>query len=147
MAKARYEIHVPNHARQVTIAAHHYLTSGPIRGINHATIHYGHPHDSLVVTGDESPELDSHMKQTGTFIGDVANAPLIDVTKQGKNIAHWPMANPHYVPAGSGPPSAGGSPLGGSQPPPALQGSDVSTGAPLPGTMHGTPGPAPPVRV
>lgn len=98
MAKARYSIHVPNHARQVALAAHHYLTNGPIRGIGTATLSYGHPHDSLHVIGEESPELDSHMKQTGTFIGDVANVPYIDVVKHGKNIAHWQMFNPHYQP-------------------------------------------------
>lgn len=94
--KARYEIHIPNHARNVAIAAHHYLTSGPVRGIHSATVSFGHPHDVLTVTGEESPELDSHIKQTGTFVGDVANEPFINVSKQGKNIAHWTMKNPHY---------------------------------------------------
>lgn len=104
--KAHYTIHVPSHARQVAIAAHHYLTSGPIRGVNTATVSFGHPNDALHVVGDETPELDSHIKQTGTFIGDVANVSHIDVTKQGKNVAHWPMANPHYQPQPAGPPAA-----------------------------------------
>lgn len=99
MAKAQYTIHIPNHARQVGIAAHHYLTSGPIRGINAATLTYGHPHDSLHVIGEETPELDSHIKQTGTFVGDVANVPVIDVIKNGKNVVHWQMRNPHYQPS------------------------------------------------
>lgn len=96
--KARYELHIPNQARNVAIAAHHYLTSGPVRGIQSATVQFGHPHDTLVVMGEESPELDSHIKQTGTFVGDVANTPFINVSKQGKNIAHWQMVNPHYQP-------------------------------------------------
>lgn len=107
MAKAHYTIHVPNTARNVAIAAHHYLTSGPVRGINAATVQFGHPHDSLMVVGDETPELDSHVKQTGTFIGDVANVPSIAITKQGnKTIAHWTMANPHYQPMPVVPPQA-----------------------------------------
>lgn len=116
MAKAHYTIHIPNHARQIGIAAHHYLTNGPIRGVGAATLQFGHPHDSLVVVGDESPELDSHMKQTGTFIGDVANAPYIDVIKHGKNIAHWQMLNPHYQQQAVAQPAAFASPPEGPLP-------------------------------
>lgn len=106
MAKAHYTIHVPNTARNVSVAAHHYLTNGPIHGINSATVQFGHPHDSLTVVGDETPELDSHIKQTGTFIGDVANIPFINVIKQGKNVAHWTMHNPNYQAQPPGPPAA-----------------------------------------
>lgn len=98
MAKAHYTIHVPNQHRRIGLAAHHYLTSAPIRGINAATVQYGHPHDSLNVIGEETPEMDSHMKQTGAFIGELANEPFIDVLKQGKQLAHWPIHNPHYLP-------------------------------------------------
>lgn len=106
MAKAHYTVHVPNTARQVGIAAHHYLTSGTIRGIHHATLSYGHPDDALEVIGEETPELDSHIKQTATFVGDVANAPAINVTKRGKSLAHWTLANPHYQPVPTAPPAA-----------------------------------------
>lgn len=116
MAAARYTISVPNHARQVGLAAHHYLTSGPIPGIRAATLSYGHPHDSLHVVGEESPELDSHMKQTGTFIGDVANVPAIDVMKHGKNLALWSMRNPHYQPQPTTPPAAFSGPQTGPLP-------------------------------
>lgn len=96
MAKVRYEIHVPGHARRIGIAAHHYVTQGPIKGIHSATVQYGHPYDSLVVHGEETPELDSHMKQTGAFIGELANVPFINVLKQGKNVAYWPIRNLQY---------------------------------------------------
>lgn len=98
MAKARYEIHIPNHSPTVAHATHHYLTSGPIKGIYHARVSYGHPHNTLVVIGEESPELDSHMKQTGTYVGELTNEAMIPVIKQGKNIAYWPMRNPFYQP-------------------------------------------------
>ena len=97
--KAIYHVHVPNHARQVTLAAHNYVSGGPIRGIHSATVQYGHPHDTLTVVGEESPELDSHMKQTGAFVGEVANEPVINVMKtNGKSVAHWPIRNPSYLP-------------------------------------------------
>lgn len=112
MSRAQYTIHVPNTSRQIAIAAHHYLTSGPIRGINAATVQYGHPHDSLNVVGEETPELDSHMKQTGAFIGELANAPFIDVMKQGKQLAHWPIRNPHYQAQPAMPPQPFAGPQG-----------------------------------
>lgn len=96
MAKVHYTLHVPAEARNVALAAHHYLTSGTVRGVHSATVQHGTPYDSLTVVGEETPELDSHIKQTGTFIGEVANAPVINVIKQGKNIAHWAMRNPYY---------------------------------------------------
>lgn len=99
MAKAHYTIHVPNLHRNVAIAAHHYLTAGPVRGIHSGTVQFGHPHDALTVVGEETPELDSHVKQTATFIADVANEPSLSVIKQGKgHVAHWTMHNPNYNP-------------------------------------------------
>lgn len=112
MSRAQYTIHVPNQHRRISLAAHHHLTSGPIRGINAATVQYGHPHDSLNVIGEETPELDSHMKQMGAFIGELANEPFINVMKQGKQLAHWPIHNPNYQPQPVMPPQAFSAPQG-----------------------------------
>lgn len=98
MAKARYTIHIPNHVRHVGIATQQYLTGGPFKGVDSAVLSYGHPHDSLHVLGEETPELDSHMKQTGTFVGELANVPTVDVVKQGKNLHFWRMRNHAYQP-------------------------------------------------
>lgn len=96
--KAKYSIFIPAHARYVAQAAHHYLSYGPLQTL-HATVQYGHPDDELVVYAEETPKMDSHMKQLGVFVAEVANLPVTKVVKQtGKNIHTWDMRNVSYQP-------------------------------------------------
>lgn len=97
MAKAKYTVMIPNDAPNVAVAAHHFLSYGPAR-IDAATVQHGIPNDSLVVYAEESPEMDSQMKQLAVFVGEIANAQAITVVKEGKSIATWTMRNPHYAP-------------------------------------------------
>lgn len=96
--KAKYTVFIPSEAKQVAIAAHHYLSYGPL-ATGASTVHYGHPFDTLVTFAEDSPEIDSHMKQLGTFVGEVANAQSIHVTKEtGKALKTWELHNPFYQP-------------------------------------------------
>lgn len=96
MAKARYTIFVPG-GGPIAMAAHQYLMESRLP-IESATVHSGVPFDSLVAYAEETPEMDSHMKQVGTYVGEVANQPVITVAKEGKTVATWPMKNLHYQP-------------------------------------------------
>src|SRR4051812_47020932 len=99
--KAKYTVFVPSGMRQVSLAAHHYLAYGPL-ATHAATIHHGHPYDSLVTFAEDTPEIDSHMKQLGVFIGEVANVPSISVAKEtGKAVHTWETHNPFYQPTPS----------------------------------------------
>jgi hypothetical protein len=96
--KVEYSIFVPSGNRMVSMAAHHFLSYGPLRTL-HATIHPGIPNDALVVLAEESPEMDSHIKQLGVLVAEVANLPVVTVAKKtGKNIHTWDMQNVNYVP-------------------------------------------------
>jgi hypothetical protein len=96
--KAKYSVFIPSEARQVAVAAHHYLSYGPL-ATSAATVQHGHPFDILIVFAEDTPEIDSHIKQLGVFVGEVANAQSIHVTKEtGKAVHTWELANPYYQP-------------------------------------------------
>lgn len=97
MGQSKYTVFIPSHAKSVAIAAHHYLTMGPL-AVKGATVHHGTPYDTLIAYAEDTPEMDSHMKQLGVFVGEVANTQVVTVAKEGKNIATWQMRNPFYQP-------------------------------------------------
>jgi hypothetical protein len=118
--KAKYTLYIPSDAKQVAVAAHHYLSYGPL-ATSVTTVHHGTPFDTLDVVAEDMPEIDSHIKQLGVFIGEVANAQSIHVTKQtGKALHDWDLANPFYTP-----PTA--SPMMQPQGPQALGAPDFAT--------------------
>lgn len=113
--KAKYTVYIPSDAKQVSVAAHHYLSYGPL-ATGAATVHHGTPFDTLDVVAEDMPEIDSHIKQLGVFVGEVANVQSIHVTKQtGKALHEWDLANPFYQPPVAMPQSMG-------VPQPSLQG-------------------------
>ena len=96
MAQARYTVLVPN-LPGLARAVHTYLSDGPIRAKALNTVQ-GHPSDAIIAWADESPEVDSHMKQLGTYIAEAANVESVSVVKEGKTTSTWTMRNKHYVP-------------------------------------------------
>ena len=99
MAQARYTVLVPS-LPGLARAVYTYLTEGPIR-VNALNVVQGHPSDAIVCWADESPEVDSHMKQVGTFTAEAAGVPTVDVIKEGKLTATWTMRNKGYLPKSS----------------------------------------------
>src|SRR4051812_33214011 len=95
--KAKYTVFIPNTNRQVAVAAHHYLSYGPL-ATHAATVHHGDPFDTLVTYAEDTPEMDSHMKQLGVFVGEIANVAAVNVIKDGKAVHTWAMHNPFFVP-------------------------------------------------
>lgn len=95
MAAAKYTVHVPKHDAQgnplrVHKAVHKHLESLGA----HSTVHEGHPTHSVTAWAEDLPEWDSHAKQAGAHVGEIANVPSVMVTKEGKNPAKWHIANP-----------------------------------------------------
>ena len=112
MAQAKYSILVPrvdnqgNELRDIAAAAHHYLFYGPLKvegsfiepnKIGHWRDAPAEPHDALVTYAEDSPEMDSQMKQLAAHVADVANQWGIFIAKEGKNgIQTWVINNPQY---------------------------------------------------
>lgn len=97
---AQYCIHVPTHDElsnrlRVHHAVHQHLLS---QGHAHPTINEGYPYHQVTTWAEESPEMDSRMKQIGQQAAQVANVPRLWVSRQGKAPAHWELHNKHYVP-------------------------------------------------
>lgn len=106
MAQAKYTIHVPQLSMSgerlpdLAQAAHHYLTLGhaPLMGAmidrdkHIAWDHHTGPHDLVVAYGEDTPEVDSHAKQIGAYIGEVSQHPTTYVSKDAKG-GHqtWPV--------------------------------------------------------
>lgn len=110
MAKARYTVLVPRNDElgnplRVAEAAHHYIFHGPWR-IDSAQVSHGHPNDALHIYADDLPENDSLTKQLATFVGELANVPMVPAAKEGKNVASWQLRNHQYRPGQAAEPSA-----------------------------------------
>lgn len=106
---AKYSLLIPANDElgqplRVAEAVYHHLVMD--LGVTAATIHRGFPYDTLVAWAEESPEMDSTFKQLGVYVGEVANVPVVTVTKAGKQTAAWSMRNPHYRPQTGGEASA-----------------------------------------
>lgn len=95
-----------NELTDIASAAHHYLFYGPLKveGSYIDPDKKGHwrddqtqPHDQLVTFAEESPEMDSAMKQLAAYVGEVANQWGIFVVKEGKQgIQTWTVPNSMY---------------------------------------------------
>lgn len=100
MPAAKYTIHVPaademGNPLRVHDAVHQHLLN---LGHETPTVHPGSPFHHVSTWAEESPEMDSMMKQIGTQAADVCNVPILHVTKEGANTARWPMKNHMYAP-------------------------------------------------
>lgn len=99
MAAAKYTIHVPAADELGNPLKAHRAVHQHLLNVGHETpsIQEGYPIHQVSTWAEESPEMDSSIKQIGTYAGEVTNAPHIYVTKEGQNTARWPMRNPHYM--------------------------------------------------
>lgn len=100
MAAARYTIHVPTtdelgHPLKLHEAVHQHLVNH--RGAPVQTQH-GSPTHAVSAWAEDIPEWDSLAKQTGTLAAEMANVPVVHVTKEGTKPSTWEMANTHYIP-------------------------------------------------
>lgn len=98
MAAAKYTVNVPaadelGNRLKIHRGVHQHLLN---LGHDMPAIHEGYPIHQVSTWAEESPEMDSTMKQIGSYVGEIANAPHIFVTREGKNTARWPIRNPHY---------------------------------------------------
>lgn len=103
---AKYTIMVPRveHAPQLAQVAHEALVNGPIP-LHHAYLDPGklahwpneepQVHDLLVAYSEDTPEMDSHIKQLGREVGRLGQLPAVFALKEGKQgIARWSLDNP-----------------------------------------------------
>lgn len=98
MASAKYTIHTPaldelGQPLRVHEAVYTHLND---LGAENPSIYEGKPTHGVTAWAEDIPEWDSTMKQIGAHTGEVANVPHVYVTKEGKNVASWPIANPFY---------------------------------------------------
>lgn len=107
MAEARYSILIPhgdehgNKIPGVAAAAHHYLHHGPLKVtttyVDPEKYNHTGPHDILHAYAEDSPEVDSHIKQLAAYVGDVVNHPAIYAFKHGKSgPKSWTIRNTQY---------------------------------------------------
>lgn len=100
MASARYTVHVPavdelGNPLRLHEAVHEHLTNS--KGAPVQTTH-GRPSHAVSAWAEDIPEWDSLAKQTGTLAAELANVPVVHVTKEADKPATWEMANTQYVP-------------------------------------------------
>lgn len=98
MASARYTVHVPaqdelGRPLRLHDAVHQHMIN---HGAEPVQIHQGYPAHTVSGWADDIPEWDGKAKQIGTLAGELANVPVIHVTKEGDKPANWAMSNPHY---------------------------------------------------
>lgn len=109
MPEAKYTILVPRHDDQGNILipiagyAREYLNQlGIMKHIYVEDSFTRNEQDSLqsiVVVADDTPEVDSTIKQTASYLGELVNRWGIAVFKEGKDgIRTWEIANTNYRP-------------------------------------------------
>lgn len=105
MATVKYTLPIPASDNDVAGATHHWIKSGPLPAITYSYIHRGvHSvgglSDHVVVFGDDSPELDSHIKQVAHHVAEVINHPHLNVIKEGNKsgIQNWVIKNLKHSP-------------------------------------------------
>jgi len=97
MAKAKYTIYVPSQGN-AALAVRKYMESGPV-ATDIPRVVSGDPYDAVTAFAEDTPENDSHFKQTGTLTAEAINEPMLTVVKESKQgIQTWQMRNPHYAP-------------------------------------------------
>lgn len=114
MAQAKYTIMVPlkdnlgQQLKDLSTAGHHWLFLGPgpkVEGTYIEGPKKGNWRDDpqeefnhLITVAEDTPEMDSTVKQLATHIADVANQWGIFVMKEGKDgIQSWTVPNKKYI--------------------------------------------------
>lgn len=88
---------------QLPAGAHKWLAEKQPRALQQAWVEGPHQHaygpgHHLVVIAEESPEMDSHVKQLAAHVGELANHPTVLASKQGKNgLESWVIPNRKYT--------------------------------------------------
>lgn len=100
MAAAKYTIHIPaqdelGRPLRLHEAVHTHLGN---LGAQPVQIHQGTPYHTVTGWAEDTPEWDSTAKQIGVHAGEVANVPVVHVTKEGDKSAAWQMSNSNYRP-------------------------------------------------
>lgn len=114
MAQAKYTLMIPkkdnlgNPLGDIATAAHHWLRYGP------APKHEGshilrditgnwrdddpEQFDHLITVANDTPEMDSHIKQLAVHVADSANQWGLFVMKEGgkQGVQAWTISNPNY---------------------------------------------------
>jgi hypothetical protein len=97
MPSAKYTILVPSHP-PVAQAVYEYLSDGPVK-TDAINVIPGNPWTQIYAWAEDIPEVDSHMKQIGTYAAQAVNVPSLTVMKDGKNgVSTWEMRNTQYNP-------------------------------------------------
>lgn len=112
--QAKYVVMIPqrdnlgNDLGDVATAAHHWLTYGPGPKIEGSFIHRNidgnwrdHPRetfDHLITYAQDTPEMDSHVKQLAAHVAEHGNQWGVMVAKEGgkKGVDSWIIPNPQY---------------------------------------------------
>lgn len=142
MAKqALYTIQIPthdnlgNHLGDLATAAHHWLwqktgqQGSRIRRNTHGNWQDDpqETFDDLEVIGEDSPHMDSHIKQLAKHLNEAGNQWGMFVMKQGGgNVTSWVVDNPHYQEGAPAPVAQ----FAGTTPPQELLSQGTTTGAP-----------------
>lgn len=98
MGVAKYTVHVPADDEFGNPLRLHHAVQKHMEniGMEPATVHKGHPHNTVVGWAEDNPEWDSTAKQIGAYAGEIANVPYVTVTKEGDKSASWPIPNRTY---------------------------------------------------
>lgn len=102
-SKAKYTVMIPQ-STGLADYAHQRCMQGPVR-LDHSYLDRGkwahwpgggpEMHDLLVLHGDDSPEMDSHVKQLAREVGRHGQLPAVFATKEGsKGLMSWVVDNP-----------------------------------------------------
>jgi hypothetical protein len=110
--RSKYTVQIPvkdnlgQPLKDIATAAHHYLHNGPIKNVGSKIYRNVEGNwrddpqerfDDLILVVDDTPEMDSAVKQLAVHIADVANQWGVYVTKEGKNgIQDWVMPPPQF---------------------------------------------------
>jgi hypothetical protein len=112
VAQAKYTLYLPTHDEQGNVLKNlsehvlHYLRTTLPRSVIHIepprpVTQGGEPsfHRAVVIMADDHPISDSHIKQVGQHVAEVANVATIIGVKEGKQgVKTWELSNPHHVP-------------------------------------------------
>lgn len=110
---AKYTIHVPTHdtmgnlLQDLSYQAHAHLSKALGRMIHSLHVEGPYQHGTstarhLLLVAHDTPEVDSHVKQTATQLAEAANHPTVTVIKESQQgIQPWTMQNKSYTSAPS----------------------------------------------
>lgn len=88
-----FRVHSLLHDRGVTKKSQISGSHRRIVGKDHQQMH------SLSTILDDTPEHDSHIKETARYVGEASNHPEVYATKEsGQGIQEWVIKNPHHDP-------------------------------------------------